>query len=241
MLQRGLLLLLAWLVSAAVTDGAEIQPGLSVPAHQFVYVLPAEGERVFVLPSQDNKPQAVQREKLADGRFVFIGPPGRYFVFWFAVDSDSQGQATVTIGPPNPGPGPDDPDNPDPPPGPGPDDDDVPNEYGVGLPAFQAAWKLNRPEQSAELGAIYEAAASWLAATVGPDGEAADISAAITQVNRNSSAALGNDVALWQPWRDVVRVGLTKLYESGRTSRDVFVGALNEVGAALRLAASRSQ
>lgn len=127
---------------ASVAFSAEIVPSGIVPPHSLVRVKLLAGERVWVLASSF-EPVDVQA-CTAENLLIWTGQPGRYVVLsWTA---DSQSQTVVTIGQPDPPPPPPDPDPPPPPP---PTPDKVPNQFGLGLPSYQAAKRIGKAEEAA--------------------------------------------------------------------------------------------
>lgn len=215
-------------ISCGTGGAAEIKPGLVVPPHRMVRVTPAAGERVFVMPMPGPNQPAVDLCKTADGDLAWVGPPGTYFVFWFS--EETQGQATVTIGeaPPVP-PGPN-------PPGPDPPVPPAPTP-GLARVSYDEALKINRPDHAKALAAIYAAGSSQLAALGGE--VVLDISTVIATIARGTEQALGTSVALWQPWRDVMRKGLNAVWDNGTKDRDSIVKALGDIARGLEAAGGK--
>ena len=211
---------------------AEILPGTRVAPYQLVRVRPGQDERVFVLPwsGPSESPNAIEVVKSVDGDLVWVGPPGVYMVLWF--DNDSQGQAAVTIT----GEAPPTPPDPTPPPRPTPTPD-VPNDYGLGKPAYEEAIKVNHPAQAAALAAVYNSAAAQLAA-LNSANWVEDLNAVVDDVRNGTNQALGQDVTLWQPWRDACRIAMNKAWDAGNRDRANWVKILKEIATALE-AASR--
>lgn len=211
------------LVGFSVASGLEVAPKHS--EHRLVRIKLEANESVAVL-SQDFSP--VDLVTIPGKLAAFTGPPGRYAIV-ISRDGNLAGIVTTSIlrnG------GPDDPDDPQPGPGPAPPAPvDVPNRYGVGRPAYDAAVAVGDPAGAKVLAEIYGAAQSRFAGLNSGD-VVADVSTTTAWIKSESRSRLAND-SKWDPFGTAVKEALQRSWLSGYNDRDGFAGMLGEISTAL--------
>ena len=142
--------------ASAYSHGAEVQPGSDVPPFQWNRIIPAEGERCFVIPqipydpTADEIPQPPKIEPVlgADGSLYWVGEPGLYLILAFG--DFSQSQQYVRIRRP---PGPTPPPNPNPQPDPTPNPTPTPSGFAEEIRA--ALESIGNPASKAKVAAAY--------------------------------------------------------------------------------------
>jgi hypothetical protein len=219
-----LVTILLVLVGFSVASGLEVAPKHS--EHRLVRIKLEANESVAVL-SRDFAP--VDLVTIPGKLAAFTGPPGRYAIV-VSRDGNLAGIVTTSIlanGPDNP----DDPDVPEP--GPGPAPPTVPNKYGVGKVAYDAAVAAGDPAGAAVMAEVYEAAVGRFSGLNSGD-IVADVTSTTAWIKSESRSRIEQQ-SKWDAWGEAVKTALQRGWSNGYNSREGFVGMLSEISAAMAM------
>lgn len=214
-----------------------------VDEHKLIRVKLIGNERIFVTKTDSKGELAfIETDYWADfngsllGK-VWVASPGNYSMVVVPEARDQEPRyiiVTIKGNPDEP-----DPDDPDPDPDPEPDPDVVPNKYGIGQLAFDAARKVNDKGACSILAAIYASASSQLAAT--PD----DPNSLVSQINEayagahretNEQLAEPGRIEKWASFRNSMKGAIEDAWRKGFTSKQDAVNILQELSRAMELA-----
>ena len=229
-------------VEAAGEDGISRPVRLSVKPGQLV-VIDAEAAVQWMLLEPATK---IGVTKKSDTAIVFAVPANRKRVVFWAFKAGGEDGVPVprvyifTVGN-APAPDPDepvDPVDPDEPTPPAPVD--VPNQWGVGRPVYDAVVKLHanhRTQYCAKLADIYAAAGSRMAALANTTPQAE-----FTRAADEADQLLGSDAKVWNVLGDAMENAVQAGMDAGKINPDDkthAIGIAKEVAAALRLAGGK--
>ena len=173
----------------------------------------------------------IEPERLADNSYLFAGA-GSYVVEVTVFDPErgiDDAEVTFSIGgKPTPPPGP----TPEPEPEPGPQPEVVPNEYGVGLVAFQ-----NAPDDATNASKFAKAYRDGAGKLFGVGGNLASIDrilADIASTVQNRQCAELAKCEQWGTWKTKLDAAVkAEQSKRGSFSRQDWYGALTEIATAL--------